>query len=148
MAAQPKRESARSLFASAKRLINPPSGRPDYRSAFQLLKCAAAIGHPGAHEWLGFVYDYGIGTRPNRRLSFEHYKIASAAGCPNAEYHVGVFYYYQAAMKWLRRAARHGDSTAVYWIGHCYLHGRGAPKNERKGFSLVLSAANTGVLEA
>jgi hypothetical protein len=50
------------------------------------------LGHTGAHEWLGAMYDYGLGTRPNRRVALAHYKIAADARRPNAEYHVGVFY--------------------------------------------------------
>lgn len=79
------------IFAEAKRRYGPQCSLADFQCGFQLLKQAAAHGHTGAHEWLGAVYDYGLGTKANRRLAFKHYKIAADSGRPNAEYHVGVF---------------------------------------------------------
>ena len=144
--------SARGLFARAKRVYNFANGAEDLRSGFELLRQAAELGHAGAHEWLGYVYDYGMGTRPNRRHAPEHYKIAAYAGRANAEYHVGIFYHmgrgvardYHAAMDRLQKAATHGDAAALYWMGHCYVLGRGVPKDEARGFALILEAANRG----
>jgi TPR repeat protein len=151
-----KSPSVSGLFAAAKKLYNAGLGGEDYRRAFQILKRAATLGHPGAHEWLGAVYDYGLGVRPNRRLAFQHYKIAADSGRPNAEYHVGIFYHegisvpkdYRLAVEWLRKAAKHGDATAIYWLGQCYLHGRGVRKDDRKGFELELAAARKQVPDA
>lgn len=61
-----------------------------YKEGFELLKRAADLGCVDAHEWLGAMYDYGLGTRRSRRRSFEHYLVAANAGNPNAEYHIGV----------------------------------------------------------
>lgn len=113
-----QRESPERIFRRAKKFFGKNCGPEDYRTGYQLFKRAAALGYPRAHEGLGFVYDYGLGTRPNRRLAFEHYKAAAAARIPNAEYHVGVFYYqgiavrkdFLSAVFWLRQAAKHGDT--------------------------------------
>ncbi len=123
--------SSRSLFSEGKRKVNWPGSVQDYKTGLTLLKQAATLGQVGAHEWLGAIYDYGLGTRKNGRLALKHYRIAAEARQPNAEYHVGVFYYkgvgvskdYQLAIKWLRRAAKHGDDTAVYVLGRCYRFG-------------------------
>jgi len=128
-----ERVSPRGLFAQAKRFYKLGRDAEDYRNGIVLLKRAASLGLADAHEWLGAVYDYGLGTRPNRRRALEHYRIAADAGNPNAEYHVGVFFHegiavqrdYRVAVSWLRKAAKHGDQVAVYWLGQCYLHGRG-----------------------
>ncbi len=63
----------------------------DYPAGFKLLRKSAALGSIKAHEWLGAVYDYGLGTRANRRKAFEHYLIAANAGNANAQYHIGIF---------------------------------------------------------
>src|SRR5271169_266658 len=83
----------RRTFVAAKRKTNGSSGPEDDKAAFVLLKKAASLGCVEAHEWLGYVYDYGYGTRRNRRLAFKHYMTAAKAGNANAEYHVGVFYH-------------------------------------------------------
>jgi hypothetical protein len=46
-------QSARTVFASAKRLYNAAASVNNYRAGFKLLKQAAEMGHAGAHEWLG-----------------------------------------------------------------------------------------------
>lgn len=127
--------SPRSLFSEGKRKVNWANSVQDYKTGLALLKQAATLGQVGAHEWLGAIYDYGLGTRKNGRLAFKHYRIAAEARQPNAEYHVGVFYCegvgvsqdYHIGVKWLRRAAKHGDIAAVYALGRCYRFGEGVP---------------------
>jgi TPR repeat protein len=148
--------SARSVYAEAVRLFRPGQSVKEYRSGFALMKSAAAMGYIKAHEWLGAMYDYGLGTRPNRRLSLRHYRIAADAGSPNGEYHVGVFYHDGIAVRrddktavlWLRKAMRHGDAEAAHVLGQCYRSGRGVRKNPKKGFALEFAAAKRKVLEA
>src|ERR1700687_903480 len=103
--------SSRSLLAEGQRKVNWANGVQDYKTGLVLLKQAAALGQMTAHEWLGAMYDYGLGVRKNGRLAFKHYRTAATAGHPNAEYHVGVFYLegvgvrqdYHTAVNWLRR---------------------------------------------
>lgn len=146
----------RRTFVAAKRKFNESLGAEDDKAGFALLKQAAAMSCIEAHEWLGYVYDYGYGTRPNRRLAFKHYMIAAEAGKGNAEYHIGVFYHegisvcknYRLAVSWFRRAAEHGDATALHALGKAYRYGWGVRKNLNKGFKLELEAANKGEREA
>src|SRR5215472_9178274 len=84
---------ARRAFATAKRSFNRASRNAESREGLKLLKRAAALGHIGAHAWLGVLYDYGLGVRPNRRRALEHYMVAAQAGDADGEYHVGVFYH-------------------------------------------------------
>jgi TPR repeat protein len=150
-----KNTPARSLFADAKNLYNQGRGVREYSRGFALLKEAAQKGFLQADEWLGFVYHCGVGTRRNLRLAFKHYKIAADAGHPNAEYHVGVFYDQgvgvkkdrDSALVWIRRAASHGSASATYWLGWFYLN-MSDPKSKRRGFRLVLSAAERGEPQA
>jgi TPR repeat protein len=106
-----KDQTSRTLFARAKKLYNC-GVREDWPLGLELLKQAAAQGHVGAHEWLGGVYDYGLGTRRNRRLALKHYKTAADAGSPKVEHNVGALYLdlggqenYKTAIQWLRKAA-------------------------------------------
>ena len=71
--------------------MNFPASAADYKSGFALIKQASLQGEILAHEWLGAMYDYGLGVRKNGRLAFKHYWIAAEARQPNSEYHVGVF---------------------------------------------------------
>src|SRR5882724_1600470 len=105
---------ARSIFRKAKVSFTGEADAEKFRTGLLLLKQAAILNHAGAHEWLGAVYDYGLGTRPNRPLAFEHYLRAAKQGSPNSEYHVGIFYCggigvrknHRLAVKWLRKAVQ------------------------------------------
>lgn len=101
--------SGTKTFLAAKLKFNESTGPQDDKAGFALLKKAASMGCIRAHEWLGYVYDYGYGTRPNRRHAFKHYMTAAKAGNANAEYHVGVFYHEGIS-------ARKNDSLAVSWF--------------------------------
>ena len=149
------KRSARNIFAEARKLYNVAQGAQDYNPGFNLLRQAADLGLPEAHEWLGFVYHCGFGTQPNRRLAFKHYKIAADARQPNAEYHVGISYHdgigvrkdSHRAVVWIRRAAKHGSASAVYWLGWHDL-ASGIPRLRKRGFQVVLSAAKRGEPQA
>lgn len=151
-----EKHSPRKIFTEGRRLVNFPAGAGDYKAGFALIKQASLLGEVQAHEWLGAIYDYGLGVRKNGRLALKHYRIAAAARAPNSEYHVGVFYYegvgvrpnYRLAVKWFERAARHGDAVALHCLGSCYRFGHGVRRNPTKGFRLNLNAARKGVSEA
>src|ERR1700751_4519427 len=126
----------RRTFLEARRKFNEISVPDDYKAGFALLKKSSSLSCIEAHEWLGYVYDYGYGTRRNRNLAFKHYMTAAEAGNANAEYHVGVFYYegvsvrknYRLAVLWFRQAAEHGDATAQHALGKAYRYGWGVRK--------------------
>ena len=151
-----EKPSPREVFAEGKRLVNFPASDADYKSGFALIKKASLLGEIFAHEWLGAIYDYGLGVRRNGQLAFKHYRIAAEAGQPNSEYHVGVFYKVgvgvrpnrRLAIKWFERAAAHGDAGALHGLGWCYRFGDGVPRNLTKGFRLHLRAARKGIVEA
>lgn len=84
--------SARQMFAKGRRLVNFPASDGDYKAGFALIKQASVLGETPAHEWLGAMYDYGLGVRKDGRLAFKHYRIAAEARLPNSEYHIGIFY--------------------------------------------------------
>jgi TPR repeat protein len=55
---------------------------------------------------------------------------------------------YSRGLKWINKAASHGDATAVHVLGHSYRYGLGVPRHPKKGFALELKAARKGVPEA
>jgi uncharacterized protein len=136
--------TAAGTFAAARKKYNESLSTEDYRAGFALLRKAAELGSVRAHEWLGYVYDYGYGTRTNRSLAFKHYLVAAEAGNANAEYHIGVFYHEGIAVRknsriavaWFNRAAKHGDATALHCLGKAYRYGWGVSKNAKQGFKL------------
>jgi len=144
-----KSPSGRQIFAQATKLYNAARRPQACGPGFSLLKQAADLGLADAHELLGWVYLLGLGTPPNRRLSFKHYRIAADPRRPDAEYHVGISYDKgigvrkdrSAAIRWMRKAARHGSTCALHWLGWHYLSGRN-PRYRKKGFEYLLKAAN------
>jgi TPR repeat protein len=151
----PAGTSGRAIFARAKNLYNMARRSEDYGQGFTLLKEAANLGLPEAHEWLGFVYQFGLGTRSNRRLAFKHYLEAADERHNSAEYQVGLAYYKgmgvakdpSVGVTWIRRAARHGSASALYWLGWHYMSSDNQ-RRRRKGFNLLLTAANRKEIQA
>lgn len=51
---------------------------------------------------------------------------------------------YSDAVIWLRKAADLGHRDAQYWLGDCYQHGYGVPKNTKDAVALFRKAAEQG----
>jgi uncharacterized protein len=49
----------------------------DHAKAAEWFRRAAEQGHPGAHEYLGYMYAVGAGVSKNPTKSAEHYALAS-----------------------------------------------------------------------
>jgi TPR repeat protein len=151
-----EKTSARQLFAEGRRLVTFPANEGDLKVGFAFIQRASIMGEALAHEWLGAMYDYGLGVRKNGRLAFKHYRIAAEGRQPNSEYHLGIFYKegvgvnpnQRLAAFWLERAARHGDAVALHTLGKCYRSGEGVLRNAARGFHYHLRAASRGVMEA
>lgn len=50
----------------------------------------------------------------------------------------------KAALYWLGLAAEQGNADAMQWLGHCYTHGKGLPKDNNLGLMWIAKAAAHG----
>ena len=51
---------------------------------------------------------------------------------------------YQAAIYWFQQAAQQNNPDAMQWLGHCYINGKGVPKDENLGMMWIANAAALG----
>ena len=51
---------------------------------------------------------------------------------------------YQAAIYWFEQAAQQNNPDAMQWLGHCYVNGKGVPKDEHLGIMWIAKAAAQG----
>jgi hypothetical protein len=51
---------------------------------------------------------------------------------------------YQAAIYWFEQAAQQNNADAMQWLGHCYVNGKGVPKDENLGIMWLSKAAAHG----
>jgi len=51
---------------------------------------------------------------------------------------------YQAAFYWFQQAAQQNHPDAMQWLGHCYINGKGVPKDEHLGIMWIAKAAAQG----
>lgn len=51
---------------------------------------------------------------------------------------------YQAAIYWFEQAAQQNNADAMQWLGHCYVNGKGVPKDENLGIMWTAKAAALG----
>jgi uncharacterized protein len=94
--------------------------RPDYATAWRLIRPLAEQGDAVAQEWLASMYNNGRGVRENPE---------------------------QAAF-WYLRAAGQGDATAQVMLGLIYEVGRGVPKDPTQSVAWYLKAADQGNTDA
>ena len=51
---------------------------------------------------------------------------------------------YQAAFYWFEQASQKNTPDAMQWLGHCYINGKGVPKDENLGLMWTAKAAALG----
>ena len=119
----------------------------DYAEAMSWFKQATMLGHSGAQNKLGDMYDRGLGVPQDYKEALRWYKLAADPrdagtrdtdtqfnlGDIDAQYALGDMYYngrgvlqdYKEAVKWWRLAAENGDATAQASLGFMYAKGMG-----------------------
>lgn len=51
---------------------------------------------------------------------------------------------YKPALYWLRQAASKNNADAMQWLAHCYVNGKGVPKDDYLGLMWLAKAAALG----
>lgn len=72
----------------------------------------------------------------------------SDAGNAEAQDDIGQLFLisekHQSAFYWFQKAAQQNNPDAMQWLGHCYVNGKGVPKDENLGMMWIAKAAALG----
>lgn len=106
-------------YHTALRLIKKGTN-DDQKSAFEILRTLAELGHTASQAYLGLAYWIGFVVPQNHPV----------------------------AAQWLRKAAEAGDGWSMQRLGVMLLDGDGIERNETEAFRWFQLAANLGIDEA
>jgi len=101
-------------------------GTEDYQKALYWFKKAAKQGNAEAENYIGIMYDKGLGVPQDYSKADYWYKKAAKQGYVIAEYNIGYMYEhgagvpqnYSKAKYWLKKAAKKGSKSAKRELEH------------------------------
>ena len=109
---------------------------------------AAAQGHPGAANGLGWMYQYGLGGNLDIGEAARWYRVAADKGDATAQNNLGSMLQNLAtdreAIEWFRKAAAQHQPDAVANLAVAYARGRGVKQDYETAASLFRRAAELG----
>ena len=126
--------------------------KQDDTKAAELYRKAADLGHTGAMNNLGLMYEVGRGVGKDEKKAVELYRKAADLGYSPATYNLGLMYENgrgvakdeEKAADLYRKAADLGHTGAMNNLGLMYEAGRGVEKDEKKAVELYRKAAAKG----
>ncbi|HEX9790037.1 MAG TPA: cell division protein FtsZ [Kiloniellales bacterium] len=129
--------SAEELFDKGDRYYHGQSVRKNLALAQRAYRKAAEMGHAGAQNRLGWMYEKGEGVDADYNEAVKWYRAAAEQGHVNAMNDLGYMFRqgwgvsqnYTDAMHWFRKAAEKYDSYAEYNLGQMYENGWGTEKD-------------------
>jgi len=94
--------------------------RKDYKTAYKLLAPLAEQGNASAQNYLGFMYDKGLGVPQDYKEAVRLYRLSAEQGYAQAQFKLGLMYFdgkgvpqdYKEAVKWWRLAAEQREEQA------------------------------------
>ena len=122
---------------------------PDMKEAFQWYLKAAQQGHKEAEYSLSICYFRGDGVAADLKESRRWSLVAAEHGVPGSQCHVGLEFYGKTpdtakdtlAARWFRKAAEQLHPGGAFFLGRCYLKGRGVPKDRIEGVAWMFTCA-------
>jgi TPR repeat protein len=122
---------------------------PDLKEAFQWYLKAAHQGHKEAEYSLSICYFRGDGVAVDLNESRRWSMIAAEHGVPGSQVHIGLEYYGKTpnpandtiAARWFRKAAEQLHPGGAFFLGRCYLKGRGVAKDRIEGVAWMFTCA-------
>lgn len=124
----------------------------EYEKAIELYKKAAALGHIGVLNRLGWMYRYGEGVEQSDTEAVKWYRKGAEAGNANAMNNLGLMYDNgrgvaqsdTEAVKWYRKGAEAGNANAMNNLGCMYKDGKGVEQNYNKAIELYKKSIDAG----
>ena len=124
----------------------------EYEKAIELYKKAAALGHIGVLNRLGWMYRYGEGVEQSDTEAVKWYRKGAEAGNANAMNTLGLMYDNgrgvaqsdTEAVKWYRKGAEAGNADAMNNLGCMYKDGQGVEQNYNKAIELYKKSIDAG----
>lgn len=122
-------------------------------NAFQIWKRAASFGNSYAELYLGDCYKNGIGTSKNDKFSIGCYNRATAKlekktqtekKLFNEGLHAFIKENYKLAFNSFRSAVKRKFVPAYWYLGRCYLEGKGVIMDVNKSISVFKNGAKRG----
>lgn len=137
--------------------VNAKGSGEYYKEAYKWLQKAADKGNDWAYEYLGEMYDMGLGAPRSEAKAFAAYlKLATNKERDSVgKLRVGEMYYsgrgvakdYTKAFEWFVKSATNKNAIAQARVGEMYYQGRGTTKDYVKAFEAYHIATHT-VLES
>jgi len=129
--------SAEELFDKGDRYYHGQGVRKNLALALRAYRKAAEMGHAGAQNRLGWMYEKGEGVDADYNEAVKWYRAAAEQGHVNAMNDLGYMFRqgwgvtqnYADALHWFRKAAEKYDSYAEYNLGQMYENGWGTEKD-------------------
>jgi TPR repeat protein len=124
----------------------------DYALAITTLKPLAEKGHARAEQYLGWLYEGGLGVTVDHREAARWYRLAAEQGDSFSQVRLGYMYEKGLgvarddvlAAQWYGKAAEAGNQQGQSWLGTMYRDGRGVPRNFKEAEKWFTLAADQG----
>lgn len=112
----------------------------EYEKAIELYKKAAALGHIGVLNRLGYMYDNGRGVAQSDTEAVKWYRKGAEAGNANAMNNLGCMYKdgkgveqnYNKAIELYKKSIDAGNGFAANNLGNIYCNGKGVERNDQE----------------
>jgi TPR repeat protein len=120
--------------------------------ALALDRKAAAAGHAGAMNILGFLYENGKGVPRDKAEAIRWFRKSAEAGSALSMHRLGVAYERGEfvardpveALRWFRKSADAGNTRGMADVGRAYSSGLGVAKDAVEGIKWYKKAAEAG----
>ncbi len=144
--------SAEENFDKGDRYYYGQSVRKNLTLALRSYRKAADLGHAGAQNRIGWMFEKGEGIETDYTEAVKWYRRAAEQGHVNAMNDLGYMYRqgwgvpqtYSEALHWFRKAAERYDSYAEYNMGQMFENGWGVEKDMEEGIRWFRRSAARG----
>ena len=105
---------------------------------------------------IGYCYFCGVGTKKNLEDAVHYYTLSAKLGNSEAQWRLGACFKYGCgipqnyikAFYWYSKSCNQNNVIGKFHLARMFLAGYGCSRNERKGFALLVSAAEAGCDDA
>ncbi len=117
-----------------------------YKDSLNFYKKSANEGSMSSNIWVGYCFQYGLGTEPDGEKAMDYYRAAADKDCPAGMYYVGKLYEkgygnvkvdYDKAYEWYKKAADLNYNLAMCSIGNMYYKGIYGSKDDHPDYNLA-----------